>query len=171
LSSNWVSVGKNGSVSVSNNQLNVSCSTDGGRAGAYYNQIVTGSYKVTVDLASASYDCYAFGLKLNTNNWTYYESQPKWSTSFVTVLNTGGRATQSNESRTSGISYTTATLVFEIVQDTSIKMYVNGTLKQTYTCSNGTTDGYVGIVQCCSRTTKINSIKVEAVIMLLLLCL
>ena len=162
LSSNWVSVGKNGSVSVSNNQLNVSCSTDGGRAGAYYNQIVTGSYKVTVDLASASYDSYAFGLQLNTNNWTYYESQPKWSACFQTVPNTGGRATQSNESRTSGVSYTTATLVFEIVQDTSIKTYVNGSLKQTYTCSNGTTDGYVGIVQCCSRTTKINSIKVEA---------
>lgn len=161
LSSNWVSVGKNGSVSVSNNQLNVSCSTDGGRAGAYYNQIVTGSYKVTVDLARASYDSYAFGLKLDTNNWTYYESQPKWSTGFQTVPNTGGRATTSNESRTSGVSYTTATLVFEIVQDTNIKIYVNGSLKQTYTCSNGTTDGYVGIVQCCSRTTKINSIKVE----------
>lgn len=162
LSSNWVSIGKNGSVSVSNNQLNVSCSTDGGRAGAYYNQIVTGSYKVTVDLASASYDSYAFGLKLDTNNWIYYESQPKWSACFQTVPNTGGRATTSNESRISGVSYTTATLVFEIVQDTSIKVYVNGSLKQTYTCSNGTTDGYVGIVQCCSRTTKINSIKVEA---------
>ena len=162
LSSNWVSIGKNGSVSVSNNQLNVSCSTDSGRGGAYYNQIVTGSYKVTVDLASASYDAYAFGLKLGTNNWTYYESQPKWSSCFQTVPNTGGRSTASNESRTSGVSYTTATLVFEIVQDTNIKMYVNGTLKQTYTCSNGTTDGYVGIVQCCSRTTKINSIKVEA---------
>ena len=162
LTSNWVSVGKNGNVSVSNNQLNVSCSTDGGRAGAYYNQQVTGSYKVTVDLASASYDCYAFGLKLNTNNWTFYESQPKWAACLQTVPNTGGRATQSNESRTSGISYTTATLVFEITKDTSIKTYVNGTLKQTYTCNNGTTDGYVGIVQCCTRTTKINSIKVEA---------
>jgi len=163
LSDNWIPIGTNHTESINSNNQLVLKRTGDGRGGIYYNQQITGDYKVTIDLASASYDAYAIGLNLGSSAWTYYEVQPRWSTSYKSVNNSTSIETTYNETRTSGVSYTRAIIVLEVIQDSNIKLYVNDSLKQTYTIRNATTDGFVGIVQCCNRTTTINSIKAESI--------
>ena len=161
LGSDWVTFGTGANASISNNQLVLSRTGDG-RGGIYYNTPVTGDYKITLDFASGDYDNVNLGIAISGTSWKCYEVEPKWYFGYITI-NSGGKITQSlNEQRTSGITYTSATIVYEVIQDTSIKMYINGTLKGTYNCQDGTTDGYIGITQCCGRTSKYNSIKVEA---------
>jgi len=163
LSDNWIPIGTNHTESINSNNQLVLKRTGDGRGGIYYNQQITGDYKVTIDLASATNDAYAIGLNLGSSAWTYYEVQPKWSTRYCSVNNSTSIETAYNETRTSGVSYTSAIIIIEVIQDSNIKLYVNDSLKQTYTIRNGTTDGFVGIVQCCSRTTTINSIKAEPI--------
>ena len=163
LSDNWIPIGTNHTESINSNNQLVLKRTGDGRGGIYYNQQITGDYKVTIDLASATYDTYAIGLNLGSSAWTYYEVQPKWSTSYKSVNNSTSIETTYNEKRTTGVSYTSAIIVIEVIQDSNIKLYVNDSLKQTYTIRNASTDGFVGIVQCCDRTTTINSIKAEPI--------
>ena len=158
LSDKWVTFGATPTTSVSGGVLTLS--KNGNRGGIYYDKLITGDYKVTVSVQSGTYDSYAVGLNTTTGGWNYYELQPKFSYGYF-FIDSSGNTTESHYSRQSA-SYSSATLVFEVIKDTSIKAYVNGTLKATYTVQDTTTDGYVGIVQCCNRNTKINSIKVEA---------
>lgn len=158
LSNKWVTFGATPSTSVSGGVLTLS--KNGNRGGIYYDKRITGDYKVTVSVQSGTYDTYAVGLNTTTGGWNYYELQPKYSYGYF-FIDSSGNTTETHYNRQSA-SYSSATLVFEVTKDTSIKVYVNGTLKTTYNIQDTTTDGYVGIVQCCNRSTQINSIKVEA---------
>lgn len=161
LGSDWVTFGTGANASISNNQL-VLTRSGNGRGGIYYNTPVTGDYKITLDFASGDYDNVNLGIAISGTSWKCYEVEPKWYFGYITINSSGTISSSLHEQRTSGITYTSATIVYEIIQDTSIKMYINGTLKGTYNCQDGTTDGYIGITQCCGRTSKYNSIKVEA---------
>ena len=161
LGSDWVTFGTNANASISNNKLVLSRNSNG-RGGVYYNQQVTGNYKITIELSSATYDTYPLGLYKSGTSWKYYEVQPKYMFAYVTVSSTGSISSSLHEQFTSGISYTSCTITIEVIKDTSIKFYIDGVLKDSYNVQDGTTDGYVGVVQCCNRTTTINSMKVEA---------
>ena len=135
--------------------------TGNGRGGVYYNQQVTGDYKITIDFASGDYDNIELGLVISGTSWKMYEVEPKWYFAYITVNSSGTISSTLHEQRTSGITYSSATIVYEVIKDTSIKMYINETLKGTYNCQDGTTDGYIGVTQCCGRTSRYNSITVE----------
>ena len=160
LGSDWVTFGTGANASISNNQL-VLTRSGNGRGGIYFNQQVTGNYKITLDFVSGDYDNVNLGIFKSGTSWKCYEVEPKWYFGYITISSSGTISSSVHEQRTSGITYTSATIVYEVIQDTSIKMYINGTLKGTYNCQDSTTDGYVGITQCCGRTSKYNSIKVE----------
>lgn len=160
LGSDWVTFGTNANASISSNQL-VLTRNGNGRGGVYYNTPVTGDYKITLDFASGDYDNVNLGIAISGTSWKCYEVEPKWYFGYITISSSGTISSSLHEQRTSGITYTTATIVYEVIQDTSIKMYINGTLKGTYNVQDGTTDGYIGVTQCCGRTSKYNSIKVE----------
>ena len=160
LNANWLTVGSAPTTSISNNQLTLTKAS--GNGGIYYNKLITGDFKVTIELVSSSYDCWYIGMKRNNGDTGFltYQLQPKYSIEYMQILDTGNETSYRSESCT--LSYSSTTLVFEVIKDTSIKIYVNGTLKKTYTVQDTTTDGYVGIKQCCNRSTVINSIKVES---------
>ena len=160
LGSDWVTFGTGANASISNNQL-VLTRNGNGRGGIYYNQQVTGDYKITLDFASGDYDNVNLGIAISGTSWKCYEVEPKWYFGYITISSSGTISSSLHEQRTSGITYTSATIVYEVIQDTSIKMYINGTLKGTYNVQDGTTDGYIGVTQCCGRTSRYNSIKVE----------
>ena len=162
LGSDWVTFGTGANASISNNQL-VLTRNGNGRGGIYYNQQVTGDYKITLDFASGDYDNVNLGIAISGTSWKCYEVEPKWYFGYITINSSGNISSSLHEQRTSGINYTSATIVYEVIQDTSIKMYINGTLKGTYNVQDGTTDGYIGVAQCCGRTSKYNSIKVEPI--------
>ena len=158
LGSDWVTFGTGANASISNNQL-VLTRNGNGRGGIYYNQQVTGDYKITLDFANGDYDNVNLGIAISGTSWKCYEVEPKWYFGYITISSSGTISSSVHEQRTSGI--TSATIVYEVIQDTSIKMYINGTLKGTYNVQDGTTDGYIGVTQCCGRTSRYNSIKVE----------
>ena len=162
LGSNWIPFGASCTTTVSNENLALYKSS-GSNGGIYYNQQVTGDYKVTIEYVSGSYDDYAIGMKRNTNNngFLLYELQPKYAYQYDNFLDTGSISSNQYSTRVNNSYSSATTIVFEVTKDTEVKVYIDGTLKNTYAIQGTTTDGYVGIFQCCGRTTTINSIKVE----------
>lgn len=162
LDSNWVTYGASVTTTVSNGALTMTKSS-GGVGGIYYNKQITGDYKITLEVASSTYNCYCFGIIRNGNNngYNFYQAQPNYSFEYMNLTDTGSESSVKNYGSMS-ISHNNSTIVMEVIKDTSVKIYKNGTLQKTYTLTNGTTDGYVGFKQCCGRSAVINSIKVEA---------
>lgn len=163
LDPNWIKFGADCTTTISNGNLALYKSS-GSNGGIYYNKVITGNFKVTIEYISGSYDDYAIGMKRNTNNngFFLYELQPKYVYQYDNFLDTGSITSNQYSTRVSNSYSSTTTVVFEVTKDTEVKVYINGTLKNTYSIQGTTTDGYVGIFQCCGRTTTIGSIKVEA---------
>ena len=162
LNSNWKTHGASPTTTISNGQLTMYKSSSG-VGGIYYDTLVTGDYKITIDVVTSNYNSYLFGMQRNGNNngYDFYQTQPNYSFEYINENDNGSETSAKNYGRMS-ISHNNSTIVIEVIKDTSVKIYKGTTLQKTYTLTNGTTDGYIGFKQCCSRNLVISSIKVEA---------
>ena len=88
LGSDWVTFGTGANASISNNQL-VLTRSGNGRGGIYFNQQVTGNYKITLDFVSGDYDNVNLGIFKSGTSWKCYEVEPKWYFGYITISSSG----------------------------------------------------------------------------------
>ena len=152
---NWLKQGNGGTLTRGNGTLSWKYSNGSGKHNCcYYNQSVTGNFKITATFSNGNYDTIVLGID-PSNSYKRLGIQPKWSYDLYT------NETPSNAVRLYGTYNYPVTLVIER-ENTTVRCYINGTLLKEFTWTACSLDGYIGIDQCENRTTTCTSFKVEA---------
>lgn len=152
---NWLKQGNGGTLTRGNGTLSWNYSNGSGKHNCcYYNQRVTGNFKITATFSNGNYDTIVLGVD-PSDNFKRLGIQPKWSYELYT------NETPSNTTRLYATYNYPVTIVIERV-GTTVKLYINDSLYTTFTWLVSSLDGYIGIDQCENRTTTCTSFKVEA---------